>query len=274
MKKRPAARSKEKKEEIGGKPRFELREKPRDDNLLSRVYGVNACKEFYKKNYDKIIRAFFTEKVAPQFSDLMKKMASEKKVYRIVEAEELERVSQSHHHEGVCFNIRIDPPLTLEEWFKKEKNNKVSVLLALENVGNPHNLGAIMRIAAHFGVTGIAIENPKALQSGAAKRTAEGGAEHIEPILCENIKALVKEAKKEGYTVITTSSHGGKSLFETEFPEKVVLFFGEENSGLSKGVINAGQLLVKIPGTENVESLNVSSAIAVTLSEIWRQKKS
>ncbi len=259
--------------DVGRKPQFDLREKPRDESLLSRVYGVNACKEFYKKNYNKIIRAFFTKNVAPQFSELMKKMAADKKVYRIVELEEIERVSQSHHHEGVCFNIQVDAPLNIEDWFKKEKGKKTSILLALENIGNPHNLGAIMRIAAHFGVSGIALDNPKTLQSGAAKRTAEGGAEYIEPVLYSNIKELVKAAKKEGYTIITTSSHGGRSLYETQFPDRAILFFGEEGDGLSRDAMSSAQVQIQIPGTQNVESLNVSSAIAVIFGEFWRQKR-
>ncbi len=255
------------------KPQRESRSKPRDEGQFSKVYGVNACKVFAKQKSSSIIRAFFTQDVAPQFSDLMKKLAAQKKVYRIVAAEELERVSQSQHHEGVCFNIELDPPLNLSQWLSEEKKKKQSYLLALENVGNPHNLGAIMRVAAHFGVDGIAMTNPKALQSGAARRTAEGGAEFIKIIECESMKSLISSAKKEGYSVATTSSHKGKSLYETEFSDKCVLLFGEEGPGLSKDILSSGDFSIQIPGTQNVESLNVSSSIAIILGEIWKQKK-
>ncbi|MES2768857.1 MAG: tRNA/rRNA methyltransferase [Bdellovibrionota bacterium] len=256
-----------------GKPQRDSRSKPRDDGHFSKVYGINACKVFAKQKSSSIIRAFFTQNVAPQFSDLMKKLAAQKKVYRIVSEEELEKVSQSQHHEGVCFNIELDPPIKLSQWLNDEKKKKQSYLLALENVGNPHNLGAIMRLAAHFGVDGIAMTNPKALQSGAARRTAEGGAEFIKIIECESMKSLISAAKKEGYSVATTSSHKGKSLYETEFSDKCVLLFGEEGPGLSKDILSSGDFSIQIPGTQNVESLNVSSSIAIILGEIWKQKK-
>lgn len=255
-----------------GKPQKDSRKTPRDDNKLSKVYGINACRAFAKKNFSGVIRAFFSNDVAPEFSDLMKKMAQQKKVYRIVSDEELEKVSQSQHHEGVCFNIELTPAVKLSQWLTEEKKKKTSMLLALENVGNPHNLGAIMRVAAHFGVDGIAVTNPKTLQSGAARRTAEGGAEFIQVVECESMKALIAAAKKEGYSVATTSSHKGKSLYQTEFPNKCVLLFGEEGPGLSKEVLNSGDLSIQIPGTQNVESLNVSASVAIILGEIWNQK--
>jgi TrmH RNA methyltransferase len=259
-----------------GKPQINSRSRERDENTLSKVYGANACAVFAKQRSQKIIRAFFTKNRAQQFSGLMKELAAKKKVYRVVTEEELEKISQSQHHEGVCFNVELDPPIQLNEWLKNEKKKKQSYLLALENVGNPHNLGAIMRIAAHFGIDGIAMTNPKALQSGAAKRTAEGGAEFIQIVQCESMKDLVTKAKKENYTIATTSSHESskvKSLYKTEFPDKCVLLFGEEGPGLSQETLNAGNFAIQIPGTQNVESLNVSSAIAVILGELWKQKK-
>ena len=258
---------------MGGKPQVDSRSKPRDENQFSKVYGVNACMVFFKEKPHKIIRAFFSQSVAPKFSKLMKDLAGQKKVYRIVSDDELKKISQSDHHEGVCFNIELDPPKKLSQWLSDEKKNKKSYLLALENVGNPHNLGAIMRVAAHFGIGGIAMTNPKALQSGAAKRTAEGGAEFIQIVHCETIKGLISEAKKNGYQIATTSSHKGKSLYKTEFPDKCVLLFGEEGEGLSRDVLNSGDFSIQIPGTNNVESLNVSSSISIILGELWKQTK-
>lgn len=261
---------------LPGKPQINSRSSERDENALSKVYGINACAVFAKNKSKKIIRAFFTKEIAPKFSDLMKELAGQKKVYRIVTEVELEKISQSKHHEGVCFNVELDLPVKLSEWLRLESKKKQSYLLALENVGNPHNLGAIMRVAAHFGIDGIAMIHPKSLQSGAAKRTAEGGGEFVQIVQCESMKDLISKAKKENYTIVTTSSHESekvKSLYKTEFPDKCVLLFGEEGPGLSKEVLSAGNFAIQIPGTKNVESLNVGSAISIILGELWKQKK-
>lgn len=80
-------------------------------------------------------------------------------------------------------------------------------MLALEEVGNPHNLGAIVRSCAHFGVNGVLLQDPALLESGAAVRTAEGGAEHIKAINADDFLSVLDTFRKAGYTIVTTSSH-------------------------------------------------------------------
>jgi len=231
----------------------------------SRIYGLNACLQFAKHRQEKIVRAFFSKKIAPQFSALMKSLASQKKVYRIIENDELEKVSQSQHHEGVCFIVEKNP----KDFFK---NKTQEPLVVLENIGNPHNLGAIMRICAHFGIQTIAMNDGKIAQSGAALRIAEGGAEFIQIVEYKNLRDFVSELKKAEYQILTTSSHEGKILYQYKFPPKFVLLFGEEGRGLSQEAMGLGQACLQIPGTQNVESLNVSTAISVILGEVYRQK--
>lgn len=82
-------------------------------------------------------------------------------------------------------------------------------VLALENESNPHNLGGMMRSCAHFGVKGVVVQDAALLESGAAIRTAEGGAEHVQPITGDNIVNVLDDFRQAGYTVVTTSSEQG-----------------------------------------------------------------
>ncbi|MBE8201402.1 tRNA/rRNA methyltransferase YfiF, partial [Leptospira borgpetersenii serovar Ballum] len=91
-------------------------------------------------------------------------------------------------------------------------------VLALEDVGNPHKLGAIVRIRAHFGEKSAGVEDASLLESGAAVRTAEGGAEHVEPITGDSFSDALAQFRAAGYAIVTTSSHKGTPLFKATLP--------------------------------------------------------
>src|SRR5690606_32177571 len=107
------------------------------------------------------------------------------------------------------------------------------LILCLEEVENPHNLGAILRSCAHFGVSGVVYEaKVPVAQSASAMRTAEGGAESVPALHVENWNEVFELAKREKFQIFSTSSHGGKSLFDLKFSENTLLFFGAEGPGL------------------------------------------
>ncbi|ONG25241.1 tRNA/rRNA methyltransferase YfiF, partial [Escherichia coli] len=104
-------------------------------------------------------------------------------------------------------------------------------------------------------------------------RTAEGGAEHVQPITGDNIVNVLDDFRQAGYTVVTTSSEQGKPLFKTSLPAKMVLVLGQEYEGLPDAARDPNDLRVKIDGTGNVAGLNISVATGVLLGEWWRQNK-
>ena len=130
-----------------------------------------------------------------------------------------------------------------------------------------------MRSCAHFGVKGVIVQDAGVMESGAAIRTAEGGAEHVEPITGDSFIDTLERFRKAGYAIVSTSSHNGTPLFKAELPKKMVLVLGQESDGLSDAAISSADLNIAIEGTGNVESLNVSVATGVLLAEWWRQNK-
>jgi TrmH RNA methyltransferase len=238
----------------------------------SKVYGENACRVLFNQRPESVIRLYISSTLAPKFSDVMKYLASEKKAYHIVDDAELEKVAASQHHGGIVLLVKRQPIASIANYLTTH-NAKKDCLLALDGVGNPHNLGAIARTCAHFGVTGIIMREPQLLQSGAALRTAEGGGEYISPLSCDDMPLALKLCKDAGYSLVTTSSHGGQSLYKTALPQKVVIVFGEEMFGVSKAVANSADIALQIPGTGKVESLNVSVAASLIVGEWYRQQQ-
>jgi RNA methyltransferase, TrmH family len=238
-------------------------------NLEMKVYGRHASLKVFEKRPQDIIRAYVTREGVFEFKGLMKYLADNKLAYHVVEKEEIDSVTRATHHENICLVIKTKRPPEVKEMLETSVR---SLILCLEEVENPHNLGAIMRSAAHFGVTGIFYEAkvPVAL-TGSAVRTAEGGAESVPALHLTNWNDVLDLGKKLGYKTFATSSHEGESLFKTVFPEKSLLFLGAEGVGLSDKLLKKMNSLVSIPGTGEVESLNVSNATTAVLTEWYRQ---
>lgn len=236
-----------------------------------RVYGRHACLKLHEKRPQDIIRAYVTQETLFEMRPIIRHCVDHKLAYHVVTTEELSDLTRATHHEGVALVVRNKKFPTLSELFQTKGRN---LILALEGVQNPHNLGAIMRTAAHFGVSGILYEAkvPVAL-TGAAYRTSEGGAESVPALHLSDWKETFELAKKNKFGIFATSSHQGKSLFETSFSEKTLLFMGAEGEGLSSGLLKKIEQHIQIPGTGAVESLNVSNATTALLVEWYRQGK-
>ena len=140
-----------------------------------------------------------------------------------------------------------------------------ATVLVIDRIGNAHNLGAIARTAAFFGVGRIVLAEAAsaARPTEAAHRVAEGGLEHVELWQVKNIAALAKELAAAGYEVIGAATRGGRPEAASGAKKPVALVMGKEAEGLAPAVVAACTRLVTIPGTGKVESLNVSVAAAV-----------
>ncbi|EGL72123.1 putative methyltransferase, partial [Cronobacter sakazakii E899] len=214
---------------------------------------------------------WFIQSVTPRFKEALRWMAANRKAYHVVDDAELTKASGTEHHGGVCFLIKKRSGASVDQWLSKAGDE--DCVLALEDVGNPHNLGAIVRSCAHFGVKGVVVQDASLLESGAAVRTAEGGAEHVEPITGDSFSDALAQFRAAGYAIVTTSSHKGTPLFKATLPKKMVLVLGQESEGISEATQANADLSLSIDGTGNVESLNVSVATGVLLAEWWRQNK-
>ena len=173
-----------------------------------KIYGTNACLAVFKKRPNDIIQLFLTKEKLKTLSNITKFCASKKIAYHIVERSELDDITKATHHEDVCMLVRVALTRTLEQFLQTKP--KKCLLIALENVSNPHNIGAIVRSAAHFGVTGLILPEAKLAHTAAAVRTSEGGSEYVEIFEATEFQKTLQTLKKNGFTLITTSSHAKK----------------------------------------------------------------
>jgi TrmH RNA methyltransferase len=147
-----------------------------------------------------------------------------------------------------------------------------SLLLGLDGVGNPHNLGALLRSGAHFGVHGVLTPRAAGLEvSGAAARVAEGAAEVLPLVQADDPASALASLRAHGYALAATVPRAGESLYAATLPARLVLVFGAEGEGMRSEMIDEVDLRITIPGSGAIESLNVAASVAVLLGEYWRQ---
>jgi TrmH RNA methyltransferase len=264
------------------------------------VCGMNAALAAAQHHPDSINRLFLREDRLKSFTFVCKQLAERKRPYKLCEDEELERICKSVHHQGVVAMIKA--PVVeflsaedLELWAAEGKTGVV-----LHSIGNDHNLGAIARAAAFFNVSYIVLnekdtaflpQDAQGSQSGedkddalflttSAYRVAEGGFEHLTVRKVSNTAAFLKDASKKLITIgtdtrarmrigdLSTIVKSEKSR-QSAGRQGIALVLGNEETGLPKEVKDQCSFLLRIPGTGNIESLNVSQAAALFLHGIF-----
>lgn len=238
-----------------------------------KYHGVHACEALFARRPNDVIRVYLTKDRQRQFATLIEHCIATRKGFQVVEPDNLERLTGSVHHEGVAILARQIRRWNLADLLRAIDTRALSgPMLYLDGVQNPHNLGSILRTAAHFGVAAI-LGPEKALPplSAAAVRVAEGAAEIVPVCDLATPAADLGRLRKAGYEVVVTSSHRGDPLYASPLGQNVVLALGSESEGVSRSIDAIADRRLQIPGTGAVESLNVSVACGILLGEVWRR---
>lgn len=244
---------------------------PRDPDEV-RLYGMNACRAAFAARPEDLRKVYLSEARIGTLRDVLAWCVRQRLGYRVVETDDLDRLAASSHHEGVVFEMRRRAQPTLSQLLAQLAPG-AQTLVWLDGVGNPHNFGALLRSAAHFGSAGVLLPPASPLTlSGAACRVAEGGAEAVPVVRLNAVDAALAELKAAGFVPAATLPHGGQSIYGGDLPQRLVLVFGAEGGGMQRALIDACPLQLSVPGTGRVESLNIASAAAVMLAEAWRRQ--
>jgi len=244
---------------------------PKRADEESKIAGMSAVRAALAMRPSEVRRFFLVESRVADFRDVLADLAKDRVVYRIVPPDEIERIAGSAHHEGVCLVTAKIEERSLDALLALTGPRLV---LAAPGLENPHNLGAILRVAAHFDVTALVLEETDPRLSAAATRTAEGGAEHVPIVRVTRMIEALRRARANGFTILGTSSHGNAvDLHDARLAERTIWVVGSESRGLPANVLAVCDAIVRIPGSGHVESLNLATATAILLAESRRPKR-
>ena len=243
---------------------------------LAKIAGLQAVSAVFNRDPHRVIRLYYDEKMKKTVGNFCTQMAKMQRPYRLVEDSELQKISGTVLHGGVVAAVvpRTVPDVDLEAakaWAQAGHD-----LVILDGIGNPHNLGAIARTMAYFGLKYLLISDHPAQAglSDAAHRVAEGGLEHLEvyrAVVCAKVCSRLREY----YRVVGTALGGRAVELESLPPDArpLALVLGNEEHGLPYETLNACESTVLIPGSGRVQSLNVSATAAILIHQMATKRK-
>lgn len=185
-----------------------------------------------------------------------------------VEGKDLDALTGSREHQGIALQVDPYPYVPADDLLG------AAVLVVLDEVSDPRNLGAVARSALAAGAAGLVVPRHRAAAvTPAAVKTSAGALEHLRVAQVTNVVAFLKQAKRAGSWIYGAAGEAGVSYLELDLTGSVVLVFGAEGRGLRPLVARTCDQLAAIPVEAPVESLNVSVAAALFLYEARRQRQ-
>lgn len=188
---------------------------------------------------------------------------------------DLDRMTANHLHQGIALQV---PPYRYahpDELLAAALDAPPALLVALDNISDPRNLGAIVRSVAAFGGHGVLIpQRRSASVTAVAWRTSAGAAARIPVARASNLTRTLKDWAEQGLRVVGLDAGGDTALDDLDGSDPLVVVVGSEGKGLSRLVRQHCDEVVSIPMSGQTESLNASVAAGVVLAEIARQRRS
>lgn len=230
--------------------------------------GRNCISEVLKANPERLIEVFTCQK--PGGDELYTKL--QKAGIKLIDRskKQLEQMVESTSHQSYVAKVHKRANVDLKTFLKEEKSH--SLVLMLDSIYDPQNLGAILRASECFGVDLVIFsKNRGADITPTVSKTSVGASELVRICPVSNLHDTLKILQKEGYwSVVADGSEKAQELNHFDFPEKTVLVMGSEGKGVQPLLKKCADFHVKIPMLGQIDSLNVSQATAVILSS-YRQ---
>ena len=231
------------------------------------IYGKNPVIEAI--NAKKAIRVFLVSNFNDQ--KILNLINNNKVPVSMVSPNEMNKMSNNGVHQGVAAELKPYQTVSLEEIILKAKKKDKKIIVMLDGIEDPHNLGAILRSADVFEASGIVLpkHNSVSLNATVAK-TSAGAINYVPVAVVNNLNQAISKLKEEGYWVVATDGSAEISYSSIKYDFPVVVVIGSEGKGVSPLVLKNSDYIVKIPQFGHVNSLNASVAAGILLAEVHK----
>jgi 23S rRNA (guanosine2251-2'-O)-methyltransferase len=241
----------------------------------TKIYGIHAVQAALDYSADKILEAWADPKRQDKrLNEVVENLHRHGIVIQKADRKKLDNLSDGKNHQGIVIAVQLPSVLSEAELKQKIQSlDEAAFFLVLDQVQDPHNLGACLRTADATGVHGVII--PKDNSAGMTPtvcKVASGAAETVPVYQVVNLARTLRWLKQQQIWVVGSTGHTDQTLFELDLTLPVALVMGTEGKGMRQLTSKQCDFLAKIPMKGTVESLNVSVAAGVMMVEVMRQR--
>ena len=239
------------------------------------IFGRNSVIE-YLENMSGLEKIFIQTGIKNERLNKIIEIAKKRKLsVEYVDKKKLDKISNYQNHQGVILFAKDYKYYTLDEVIDYGENQKIDpLIIILDEIRDPHNLGAIIRTAEAAGATGVIIPKHKAASvNHTVHKTSAGATSFMRVCMVTNINQTIDFLKDKGYWIYGADGHTDKFYDEIDYNGKVGIVIGNEGSGISRLTKEKCDDLIKIPMYGNTESLNASTSAAIIIYGVINQRK-
>ncbi|QLB13605.1 23S rRNA Gm-2251 2'-O-methyltransferase [Bisgaardia hudsonensis] len=243
--------------------------------MAENIYGIHAVKAFLDNAPERLIEVYVLKgrddkRLLPLINELRNIGIS----IQFFNRETLDKKANGEVHQGIIAKVHPAKELNENDLDSILSNTQNPLLLVLDGVTDPHNLGACLRTADATGVSAVIVPKDKSAQlSSVARKVACGAAEVIPLIKVTNLARTLRDIQQQhNIWVIGTAGEATETIYQTKLTGALALVMGAEGDGMRRLTRETCDQLVSIPMNGSVSSLNVSVATGVCLFEIVRQR--
>ena len=237
------------------------------------IFGKHPVEEFLARTPKRIQKIFMKEGIEPRFGSSIKALAKKYKISVVeVDLKKLALLSEGEQHQGVVALVSPTPMFDLKEWIAKIKIENNPCVVLMDELEDPHNVGAIIRSAAGFGASAILLaKHRQSPITGVVTKASAGTIDRVPLVRIGNINDENVKLKEKGVWILGLDGDGDRSLFEIDMKMPVCIVVGGEGKGIREKTLDNCDIKVRIPMENKVESFNASVSAALVLYE-WRKQ--
>lgn len=239
------------------------------------IHGIHAVQASLEYDPDSLLEVYRDrERRDQRLEKLLFALEAQGIAIHARSRKDLDKLAGESHHQGIVARVRVPPSLNEQDLEGLLDRLEVPpFLLVLDGVTDPHNLGACLRTADAVGVHAVISPRDRAAGlSPTARKVASGAADTVPFVQVTNLSRSLKALQQRGIWLLGLAGEEASDLYQTDLKGPVAIVMGAEGKGLRRLTRESCDLLVRIPMSGTVESLNVSVAAAVSLYEAYRQR--
>ena len=247
-----------------GNPRGHARER---FSGKASLWGVHAVTEAWKNPARVIKTLYITEQALAEFAPVMAAHTGTRPAPTVVERRQIDDIlPPGAVHQGIAIDASPLDEIFVQDLIIHAATKNKSVFVVLDQVTDPHNVGAVLRSACAFGADGLIMQSRHAPEiNGVLAKAASGAVEHMPVAYETNLSRAINHLQEAGYTAVALDERGEAGIADYKFPAKTVIVLGAEGKGLRQGLRENCNITVRLPTGGAIGSLNVSNAAAVAL---------